>query len=59
MNGYTVAVWSTLILAELLLISAGLNIFCLRRRWWTQVASPPHAAPSRPGRCRQSTGDQG
>jgi predicted nuclease with TOPRIM domain len=32
MTGYTTAVWSTLILAELLAISVALNLFWLRRR---------------------------
>jgi hypothetical protein len=33
MTGYNVAVWSTLILAEVLAISVVLNIVW-RRRWW-------------------------
>jgi hypothetical protein len=41
MNGYTVAVWSALILAELLAISVALNIFGLRRRWLSKSGAPP------------------
>jgi len=40
MTGYTVAVWSTLILAELFIISVVLNLVCLRR-WRTQGRNLP------------------
>jgi uncharacterized protein YoxC len=43
MNGYTIAVWSVLILAELLAISVALNIFGLRRQWLSQFSAPSQA----------------
>lgn len=43
MNDVTLAAWIIAMLAELLLLSAAVNVIGLRRRWWQKARGMPHA----------------